>query len=155
MPYARLDDRLSVAPQIAVADIAAIAEAGFTTLIGNRPDGEADDQPVTAALAAEARRHGLVFVHQPVVGGAIAEADVDALDAALAQASGPVLAFCRTGTRSTALWALGQARRRPANDVLADAARAGYDLAELRPGLEAAAAAARQDGSGGVGDARD
>ena len=155
MPYARLDDRLSVAPQIAVADVAAIAAAGFTTLIGNRPDGEGDDQPETTALAAEARRHGLAFVHQPVVGGAIGAADVDAFDAALAQSTGPVLAFCRTGTRSTTLWALGQARRRPAKDVLADAARAGYDLADLRPRLEAVGAATRRDGSGGVGDARD
>lgn len=140
MPYARLDERLSVAPQIAVADIAAIAEAGFTTLIGNRPDGEADDQPETAALAAEARRHGLAFVHQPVVGSAIGAADVDAFDAALEQASGQVLAFCRTGTRAAMLWALGEARRRPADDVLADAQRAGYDLAGLRPSLDAATA---------------
>lgn len=154
MPYARLDDLLSVAPQIAVADIAAIAEAGFTTLIGNRPDGEADDQPETAALAAEARRHGLAFVHQPVVGSAIGAADVDAFNAALARATGPVLAFCRTGTRSATLWALGQARGRAADDVLADAARAGYDLAELRPRLEAAAAAACRDASCDVGDAR-
>lgn len=148
MPYARLDDRLSVAPQIAVADIAAIAEAGFTALIGNRPDGEAEDQPATAALAAEARRHGLSFVHQPVVGSAIGAADVDAFDAALAQAPGRVLAFCRSGTRSATLWALGQARRRAVDDVLADAQRAGYDLSEWRPRLDAAAAVARP-GPGG------
>lgn len=138
--YAKLDDRVSVAPQITLDDMPAIAEAGFTTLIGNRPDGEAEDQPETAALAAEARRHGLDFVHQPVVGSAIDTADADAFEAALAQACGPVLAFCRTGTRSTTLWALGQARRRPVDDVLADAQRAGYDLSALRPKLEAAAA---------------
>ncbi|AUJ13462.1 TIGR01244 family protein [Xanthomonas oryzae pv. oryzae] len=142
MPYARLDERLSVVPQITVADIAAIADAGFTMLICNRPEGEAEDQPQTAALAAEARRHGMTFVHQPVVGGAIDTRDADAFDAALAQASGPVLAFCRTGTRSTTLWALGQARRRSVNDVLADAQRAGYDLSALRPKLEPAHAAA-------------
>lgn len=138
--YAKLDDRVSVAPQITLDDIPAIAEAGFTTLIGNRPDGEAEDQPDTGALAAEARRHGLDFVHQPVVGSAIDTADADAFEAALAQARGPVLAFCRTGTRSTTLWALGQARRHPVDDVLADAQRAGYDLSALRPKLEAAAA---------------
>lgn len=138
--YAKLDDRVSVAPQITLDDMPAIAEAGFTTLIGNRPDGEAEDQPETAALAAEARRHGLDFVHQPVVGSAIDMRDADAFDAALAQARGPVLAFCRTGTRSTTLWALGQARRRPVDDVLADVRRAGYDLATLRPRLEAAQA---------------
>ncbi|MCD9047332.1 TIGR01244 family sulfur transferase [Luteimonas sp. MHLX1A] len=140
--YTKLDDRLSVAPQIALDDIPAIAEAGFATLIGNRPDGEAEDQPETAALAAEARRHGLAFVHQPVVANAIDTRDADAFDAALAQARGPVLAFCRTGTRSTTLWALGQARRRPVDDVLADAQRAGYDLSALRPELETAAAPA-------------
>ncbi|MFK3844775.1 bifunctional protein tyrosine phosphatase family protein/NAD(P)/FAD-dependent oxidoreductase [Stenotrophomonas sp. PS02297] len=144
MPYTRIDDRLSVASQIAVADIAGIAEAGFTTLISNRPDGEADDQPETATLAAEAERHGLTFVHQPVVGSAIGPADVDAFEAALAQATGPTLAFCRTGTRSTTLWALGQARRRPASEVLADAQSAGYDLSALRPTLEATAPAPTQ-----------
>ena len=123
--YAKLDDRVSVAPQITLDDIPAIAEAGFTTLIGNRPDGEAEDQPDTAALAAEARRHGLDFVHQPVVGSAIDTADADAFEAALAQARGPVLAFCRTGTRSTTLWALGQARRRPVDDVLREAVKKG------------------------------
>ena len=148
--YARLDDHVSVAPQITLDEIPAIAGAGFTTLIGNRPDGEAKDQPDTAALAAEARRHGLDFVHQPVVGSAIDMRDADAFDAALAQARGPVLAFCRTGTRSTTLWALGQARRRPVDDVLADARRAGYDLAGLRPQLEATAAMVAPAAPGGA-----
>jgi len=148
MRYTSLDTHLSVAPQLEVADIAAIARAGFTTVICNRPEAEAADQPATAALAAEARHHGLVFLHQPVVGASIGAADIAAFDDALRQATGPVLAFCRTGTRSATLWALGQAQRRPVDAVLADAQRAGYDLSALRPRLELVAAAAHRGASG-------
>ena len=135
-----LDDRLSVAAQLGVADLARVAALGFRQVIGNRPDGEVIDQPDAASLAAEARRLGLAFVHLPVVASAIDDADVAAFAAALAGSAGPTLAFCRTGTRSATLWALAEAGRRPAEALLGAAARAGYDLAALRPRLDAAAA---------------
>ncbi|HAI58801.1 MAG TPA: TIGR01244 family phosphatase [Xanthomonadaceae bacterium] len=139
MLHTKIDARLSVAAQISVSDVADFAAAGFTLLINNRPDGEVEGQPEAAVIAAEARRCGLEFVDLPVVGGAISEADVDAFDAALARAPGPVLAYCRSGTRSTMLWALAEVRRRPVDAVLADCQRAGYDLDALRPRLQALA----------------
>ena len=139
MTYARLDDRLSVAPQITTDDITAAAAQGIRLLICNRPDHEADGQPSAATLAAEAHRHGLAFIHIPVVGTSIDAHAVEAFHAALAAADGPVLAFCRSGMRSTMLWALGEARHRSA-DALIDAARAaGFNPEAQRPGLEAAA----------------
>lgn len=136
---ARLDDRLSVAPQLALADIAGAAERGVRLLICNRPDGEAEGQPSAAALRAESQRHGLGFVHIPVVGGAIGTEAVEAFQAALAHAEGPVLAFCRSGTRSALLWALGAVRHRPVDAVLHAARAAGFDLGAQRAALEAAA----------------
>src|SRR3546814_16667400 len=74
--------------------------------------------------------------HIPVVGGSIGDSDVAAFADALEQADGPVLGFCRTGTRSTTLWALGQAGKQPTEAILKTAAAAGYDLAALRPRLD-------------------
>lgn len=127
-----LDSATWVAAQVHPEDLPGLAAAGFHTLIGNRPDGEAPDQPLASDLAALAQQHGIAYVHLPVVAGAIAEADVDAFGQALQVASGPVLAFCRSGTRSATLWARWQARQRPLDEVLAATARAGYDLSSLR-----------------------
>ena len=137
-----LDEALSASPQIAPEDLPAIAAQGFRSVISNRPDGEEPGQPTAEALRQAAEAAGLAFAHVPVVGGAISDQDVADFREALADLPQPVFGFCRTGTRSTTLWALGQARRRPVDDVLADAQRAGYDLSALRPELEAAAAPA-------------
>lgn len=145
MTRVRLDERLSVAPQLTKEDVAAAAARGFRLLICNRPDGEAEGQPDAASLAAEAHRHGLAFIHIPVVGGAIGSNAVHAFHDALAKAPGPVLAFCRSGMRSTALWALGEAGRRPVDELIAAARRAGFDLAAMRGALEAAAARGAQE----------
>jgi len=104
-----LSERLSVTAQIDAADIGALCARGFRSIINNRPDGEADDQPTSAALAAAALRHGLSYRHIPVVSGQVFQAQIDAFSAALAELPPPVLAFCRTGTRSSSLWALQEA----------------------------------------------
>jgi sulfide:quinone oxidoreductase len=138
----RLTDTLSVAPQISEADLATLAAQGFRSVINNRPDGESADQPASAVLAAAAARAGLVYREIPVVSGQLQDAQVTAFGAALAELPAPTLAFCRTGTRSTTLWALDAARVRPVADVVQTAAEAGYDLGALRPRLEKARAAA-------------
>ncbi|MBL0942983.1 MAG: TIGR01244 family phosphatase [Hydrogenophaga sp.] len=131
MDLKRLTPSLAVAPQVAPADMAALAAAGFTTVICNRPDGEQPGQPDHHTMAAAAQAAGLRFVFQPVVSGQIGPAQVQAFGEALAQATGPVLAYCRSGTRCTTLWALSQAGQRPWDELLATAAAAGYDLSRL------------------------
>ena len=109
MELTRLSDRLTVSPQIAIEDIEALAQAGFTGIVNNRPEQESPDQPPSSELAAEAGRHGLAYWHIPVVPGAMTDADVRAFAAAQDEARGPVLAFCRTGKRASALWEAAQA----------------------------------------------
>lgn len=98
-----LNDRLSVSPQITPQDIEQLAADGFAGIVNNRPDGEAPDQPRSDELEAEAGRRGLKYWHIPIVPGQATAEDGKAFAAALAEAGGPVLAFCRTGNRSTAL----------------------------------------------------
>lgn len=138
----KITDRLSVAPQIAVADLADIVDAGYTAVICNRPDGESPDQPETDAFAAEAKNLGLDFHHIPVSGHFPLGA-VDAFRAAMEASSGPVFAWCLSGTRSTCLWALAEAGRTDVASVLNQAAEAGYDLSGLTPMLMEFAASNR------------
>ncbi len=127
----RLNESLSVAPQLQPEDMAELAKAGFKTVLNNRPDGESEDQPSSAELAAAAEAAGLEYAHQPVVGNNISDVDIDGFDAIVSLAEQPVLAFCRTGTRSTTLWALTQASEQDNASILATAEQAGYDLSGL------------------------
>lgn len=136
MDIRKIDDNLSVSPQIAVSDLKAIAEAGFRSVISNRPDGEADDQPAAAEFKAAAEALGLTFAHVPVVGGQISDTDIDTFRETLQALPAPVFGFCRTGTRTTTLRALANAKSQPADQLIATAGEAGYDLNGLRPRLE-------------------
>lgn len=138
----RLDDTAAVAPQIAPEDIPAIAAAGFATIVNNRPDGEEPGQPHGDAIRAAAEAAGLRYVAIPFAGGPLTPQLLAAMADALEHA--PVLAFCRSGTRSCNLWALAGALRGgdPAT-MVAQAADAGYDLSGLRPSLEQLAASVR------------
>lgn len=131
-----LDETLSASPQVTLEDLGAIAAQGYRSVISNRPDGEAPDQPNAAEIASAANAAGLEFRHLPVVGGAIGEADVAAFETALADLPRPILGFCRTGTRTTTLWALARRDEQPADALIATAKAAGHDLAGLRPRLE-------------------
>jgi uncharacterized protein (TIGR01244 family) len=127
--FRHVTDHLSVAPQISVADVAAAKAAGFTTLVNNRPDGESPDQPAGAEIEAAAKAAGLAYVHIPVR-GMPGPAEVEAMRAAVDGSDGPVLAFCRSGTRSITTWSLGQAASGAVSrSELAGLGRAaGYDL---------------------------
>jgi uncharacterized protein (TIGR01244 family) len=109
MDYTKLSDRVAMAAQVTPGDIPCLAASGFVGIINNRPDGEAPGQPCSLELETEARRHGLAYWHVPVVPGGMTEKDVRAFAAALDEAGGPVLAFCRTGNRSAGLWKAAQA----------------------------------------------
>ena len=134
-----LDEALSASPQIAPEDLPAIAAQGFRSVISNRPDGEEPGQPSAEDLRQAAEAAGLAFAHVPVVGGAISDQDVADFREALANLPQPVFGFCRTGTRTTTLWALANVASISADDLIARAKSAGYDLGALRPRLEGAA----------------
>ena len=136
MSFKPLTPSLSVAPQLREADIAEAARQGFRSIICNRPDGEEPGQPTAAQIGALAAAQGMGFAHVPVVGGKIGDADVAFMASALAELEAPVLAYCRSGARSTTLWALTQAGTLDADTIIATAARAGHDLSALRPRLE-------------------
>ena len=103
MDFTRLSNRLVIAPQLGSQDIAELASSAFVGIINNRPDGEEPDQPTSAELEAQARRRGLAYWHVPIVPSQMTDTDVREFAVALREADGPVLAFCRTGNRSTAL----------------------------------------------------
>lgn len=125
----------AVSPQIAAADLAAIAAAGFDFIVNNRPDGEVPGQPSGAAIAAAAQAAGIGYATIPVAGLGPKAADIRQL-AELIAAGHHILGFCRSGARSAMLWALAQASRgAPTEALLAATSAAGYDLAMLRPAL--------------------
>ncbi|MBU6166814.1 MAG: TIGR01244 family phosphatase [Alphaproteobacteria bacterium] len=126
---------VSVAPQIGPDDVAAAAAHGVRTIVNNRPDGESFDQPPGAHIAAACAAHGLDYVAIPIDHTGFSLEQVEAMAEALA--SGPVLAFCRSGTRSCNLWALAAARggMAPA-DIVAAAGQGGYNVAGLMPLLK-------------------
>ena len=131
---------VSVAPQIAPGDIPAIKAAGFTAIVNNRPDGEEPGQPSGDAIRAAAENAGLAYTAIPVTHAGFSHPQLDAMAAALAAAGGPVLAFCRSGTRSCNLWALAEAKAGGDPAALIDqAGAAGYDLGGIRPMLDALA----------------
>ncbi len=125
----RISAELSVAEQITADDVKALAEQGFRSIICNRPDGEAADQPTFHEIEAAAKAAGMETRYLPIVSGKVADEDADAFGAALIELPGPTLAYCRTGTRSTTLWSLSAAKDKPVADILAATKSAGYDMA--------------------------
>ena len=130
---------LSVSGQITAQDVGVIASQGFRSIVINRPDGEASDQPRHAEIVEAATRSGLSVRYLPVVSGNVTDADVAAFAEAMQALPAPALAFCRTGTRSTTLWALSQAGHLSTDAILRTTASAGYDLGGMRSRLDARA----------------
>ncbi len=121
----------AVAPQLQPVDLAEAAHRGFKLVINNRPDGEAPGQPTSAQIQQAAEAAGLAYAYIPVQGGPTPD-QIKAVRAAVDGASGPVLAFCRSGTRSIVTWSLGQAEGGGRNQDLIDLGReAGYDLSTV------------------------
>ncbi|MCA8887731.1 MAG: TIGR01244 family sulfur transferase [Parvularculaceae bacterium] len=135
-----LAENFWVSPQISVEDIASAKQLGVTLIINNRPDGEEFSQPKGADIEAAAKAAGIAYVAIPVSGANIGPGHLDALDAAMAENDGAVLAFCRSGTRSTLVRAMSKARGgEPIDALVAEAGAAGYNIAGQRPLLSAAA----------------
>ena len=132
----QLEPDIAVAPQLVEADFGEIAARGFRSVVNNRPDGEAPDQLPNAQAAAAARRHGLAFRYQPVKNASAADDDVVSTFARLMDdLPGPILFYCRTGTRCTILWTQAAAPRLGVDKVLSVAHKAGYELDFLRDTL--------------------
>ena len=139
MDLRKLSDDISVAPQISLEELAQAAEMGFKTVICNRPDGEDFNQPVAEDMADVAGDSGMTFVHQPVISGNVTMDDVEQFGKLLEDMHKPILAYCRSGTRCSTLWALAEAPKRDVNEIIKTCANAGYDYISLRPTLEALA----------------
>lgn len=134
MTFTPLTDSVFVSPQISVHDVRAAHELGVTLIINNRPEGEADDQVAGNVIEAAARAAGMNYVAIPVTHSGFSQPQVDAMEQALDSALGSVLAYCRSGTRSTLLWALAESKSGVDPDELTEiAAEAGYDVSPVRP----------------------
>ena len=133
----------AVSPQIDPGDLPAIKAAGYVTVINNRPDGEIAPHLHTGNMRHAVEALGMTFVANPVIGGALTMENVTAQGTAIAASSGPVLAYCASGNRSSVVWALSQAGTRTTDELIGLPARFGYLLEHLRPQIEALA----RDGS--------
>jgi uncharacterized protein (TIGR01244 family) len=130
--FRKVTDDFFVAPQIALEDLARAKAEGFVLVINNRPDGETPDQPSSDQFEAAAKAAGLGYAHIPVRGGPTQE-HAEAEHRLLAETKGPVLAWCRSGTRSITTWTIGEALAgtRSRQELIQLAAGAGYDLSGL------------------------
>lgn len=143
--FRKIDDKTFASPQIELTDVAEARALGIGLIINNRPEDESPDQTPGAEIEAAAAAAGIAYVAIPVTHAGFSMPQVEAMEAALAAAGDrPVLAYCRSGTRSTLLWALAQAKMGMAPDAIAaHAAGAGYDVSPIMPQLDFLAAQAR------------
>lgn len=139
--YAITED-YAVAPQIPAEAFGAIAAAGFTTVICNRPDAENPPALHMVEMRVAAEAAGLTFIENPVVPGGFSEEVIDRQRGAAQESAGPVLAYCASGTRSAVLWALCQTGSQPVDEILQATAHAGFALDGLAPHLHSRANAA-------------
>lgn len=142
--FKQLTQTMFASPQIGVDEVEAARAQGFALIINNRPEGESEDQPAGAEIEAAARKAGMDYIAIPVTHSGFSESQVEAMARALDKAGDqPVLAYCRSGTRSTLLWGLARARQGANPQKLAAAAaQAGYDLTPVRPMMDMLAASA-------------
>lgn len=136
MNIKKLTEQVSVTPQISSGEIQAIKDAGFKSIINNRPNFEAPDQPVATELAQQIKEAGLEAAWIPMVPGQFLQSSVIEMVEALDKLPKPILAFCASGTRSTILWCCANVIELGTDKVLKTASGAGYDLEQIRPLLD-------------------
>ena len=142
--FRQLSETMLASPQIQVADLESAAAQGVTLIINNRPDGEAPEEPQGAEIEAAARAAGIDYLAIPIGHSGFSEPQVEAMQQALTEASGKVLGYCRSGTRSTLLWSLAKARAGVDPELIAVSARdAGYDVSPVRAAMDMLAAQAK------------
>lgn len=144
--FRKLSDTMFASPQIGLDDVATARDLGIALIVNNRPEGESPDQVPGEEIEAAARDLGIAYLAIPITHAGFSHPQVSAMVEAMQSADGPVLGYCRSGTRSTLLWALARASMGEDPAALADAAaNAGYDVGAIRPAMDALAA---QAGSG-------
>ena len=127
----KIIDNYVVSDQITEEDIEQLKEAGFKTIFCNRPDNEEQNQVTVKSIQDKAIESGLNFIHQPVIGGQISQNDIDQFSDYFDAAEKPIFAYCRTGTRSSMLWALSESGKRSIDEILQLTSAAGYNLSNL------------------------
>lgn len=143
--FRQLSDGIWASPQITLADVETAAGAGFALVINNRPEGESTDQTPGEEIATAVRAAGMDYCAIPVSPGGFTRDQVEQMAKAIGAARGPVLAYCRSGTRSTLLWSLVRAAEGQDPQAIADAAlRAGYDIGPIRTIVDSLAVEARR-----------
>ena len=131
MKLNKIIDDYVVSDQIQTEDITTIKNKGFKTIFCNRPDSEEANQITVKSIQDQADKDGLDFIHQPVIGDQITQQDVDLFKVHYAAAEKPIFAYCRSGTRSSMLWALSESSERPIDEILNLTTAAGYNLSNL------------------------
>ncbi|CAO1654532.1 Beta-lactamase hydrolase-like protein phosphatase-like domain-containing protein [Parasphingorhabdus sp. NYA22] len=138
--FRKINDNISVSPQITLEDVAAAKAEGVSLIINNRPDGEDPSAPQSADIEAAARDAGMKYIAIPITHSGFSGPQVEAMIAALADGD-KTLAYCRSGTRSTLLWALAQAKQGvEADEISRLAGNAGYDITPVRAMIDALSA---------------
>lgn len=139
--FRNLSESVLASPQIDERDIAAAKDAGVTMIVNNRPDGEDPGAPQGDAIQAAAQQAGIAYIAIPIGRSGFSEPKVDQMLTALNNAEGKVLAYCRSGTRSTLLWSLAEAKSGGDPDAIAaNAMAAGYDVSPVRAMIDMLAA---------------
>ncbi|MEM7703089.1 MAG: TIGR01244 family sulfur transferase [Pseudomonadota bacterium] len=139
--FRKLSDSVFASPQIEISDVVAAKEAGVSLIVNNRPDGEDPTAPQGDAIEEAAGAEGLSYISIPIGHSGFSEPQIDQMMTALEQSDGAVLAYCRSGTRSTFLWALAKAKAGSDPQAITDAAMAaGYDVSPIRAMLDMLAA---------------
>lgn len=136
MDIRTITPNLSVSGQISPSDVAELKAMGFKAIVGNRPDGEEAGQPEWTEILKAAEEAGLATAFIPITPGTLSDEQALAFRKAVTGFDKPVLAFCRTGTRSAQLWAVAARDRLSSDEVIRMAATAGYDLGAMREKLE-------------------
>ena len=142
--FRQLSDTMFASPQITPADVETAKAEGIALIVNNRPEGESEDQTPGNEIEAAAHAAGIAYLAIPIGQSGFSEPQVNALNEAIDNAAGPVLGYCRSGTRSTFLWSLAQAAKGGDPDTIASAAAgAGYDVGPIRPAMDMFAAQSR------------
>ncbi len=128
MEIRHLAPGLAVSEQISPNQMTELKHAGFRSIICNRPDGEGADQPLFAEISRAAQELDIEAHYLPAESGKVSDAQAVAFGQLLAELPKPVLAYCRTGMRSTTMWALSQSSQQPLPQIVDAAKKAGFDM---------------------------